>query len=89
MNIKTVSVSYGRKQNLGDFSSANIECTLWADIEEGEDMHEAMSKHWECAKNNVKSHLLPLTKTNGSTTVKNLFLGLPVELKKVTEGEAK
>ena len=31
--VKTVSVHYGRKQNLGDFNSANVECTVWADVE--------------------------------------------------------
>lgn len=86
MNIKTVSVTYERKQNLGDFSSANVGCTLWADVEEGEDLHQVMNGLWVMAKNNVKAQLLPLTKNNGSMTVENLFLGLPIELQSISRG---
>lgn len=78
--IKTVSVTYDRKQNLGDFSSANVGCTIWADVEENEDMDAAMKALWVMAKENVKAQLLPLTaKQNGaSVRVEELFLGLPV-----------
>jgi hypothetical protein len=76
--VKTVSVTYERKQNLGDFSSANVGCTIWADCEEGEDLDQAMHNLWEMAKANVKTQLLPLTKGNGSVSVEKLFLGLPV-----------
>ncbi len=78
--IKTVSVNYERKQNLGDFSSATVGCTLWADVEPGEDLNQAMHDLWECAKNNVKTQLLPLTGKNGSMKVQEAFLGLPVEI---------
>ncbi len=30
--IKTVSVTYGRKANLGDYNSADVECSVWADV---------------------------------------------------------
>lgn len=77
--VKTVSVTYERKQNLGDFSSANVGCTIWADVEDGEDLDQAMHNLWEMAKANVKMQLLPLTKNNGgSVNVEKLFLGLPV-----------
>lgn len=36
MQLKTVSVTYGRKINLGDYNSATVDCTLWADLDEGE-----------------------------------------------------
>lgn len=79
--LKTVSVTYDRKQNLGDFSSANVGCTIWADVEENEDMDAAMKALWAMAKENVKAQLLPLTaKQNGaSVRVEELFLGLPVQ----------
>ena len=76
--IKTVSVTYERKQNLGDYSSANIGCTVWADVEEGEDLDLAMRNLWEMAKANVKQQLVPLTKSGASMNVETLFLGLPV-----------
>ena len=34
--IKTASFTYGRKINLGDYNSVNLECTLWCDIGPGE-----------------------------------------------------
>jgi hypothetical protein len=79
--IKTVSVTYGRKVNLGDFSSATVDCTVWADVEDGEDLDGAMKALWGMAKENVKTQILPLVKNgNGSMNVKEAFLGLPVEL---------
>jgi hypothetical protein len=82
MIVKTVSVHYGRKVNLGDFNSANIECTVWADVEEGEDLHGTMTALWGMAKENVKAQVKPLVKDGngkGSTDVKEFFLGLPIQ----------
>ncbi len=77
--VKTVSVTYGRKQNLGDFSSANVECSVWADVKEEEDLNAVMSDLWGMAKNNVKAQLLPLLpKNGGNIIVEEMFLGLPI-----------
>jgi len=35
--VKTVSVNYERKLNLGDYNSATVGCTVWADVKEEED----------------------------------------------------
>jgi hypothetical protein len=32
VRIKTIAVTYGRKFNLGDYNSLNIEVSAWADI---------------------------------------------------------
>lgn len=77
--VKTVSVAYERKHNLGDYSSATVGCTVWADVEEGEDLDAAMRALWGMAKENVRTQLLPLTKTGASIDIKQAFLGLPVE----------
>jgi hypothetical protein len=42
MKVKTISVTYGRKINLGDYNSAEIGLTLWADLDEHEDHEEAV-----------------------------------------------
>jgi hypothetical protein len=77
--IKTVSVTYGRKFNLGDYNSATIDCTLWADVDEGENLDQAMHDLWSCAKENVKAQSLPLLNKNGSNSnIKEAFLGLPI-----------
>ena len=85
MNIKTVSVTYERKQNLGDYNSANVGCTIWADVREDEDLHLTMTGLWDMAKANVKAQLLPLAKNNGATNVEQLFLGLPIEFAAAAE----
>lgn len=76
MQIKTVSVKYARKQNLGDFCSADIECSLWADVSPEDDEAAVMEALWTMAKANVKAQLVPLT--SKSTTVRDFYLGLPV-----------
>lgn len=79
--VKTVSVNYERKLNLGDYNSATVGCTVWADVKEEEDLDQAMKDLWECAKNNVKAQVLPLDNKNGaSLKVQEFFLGLPSEL---------
>jgi hypothetical protein len=79
MKVKTVSVTYGRKANLGDYNSATVDCTLWADVDETDDLDQVMHGLWECAKTNVKAQLLPiLNKNGGSINAQEFFLGLPV-----------
>jgi hypothetical protein len=36
VKVKTVSITYERKINLGDYNSATIGLTLWADVDEDE-----------------------------------------------------
>lgn len=81
MQIKTISVTYDRKHNLGDFSSANIGVTVWADLEPGEDAAQATRALFDQAKAHVKEQLLPLTaKQNGANArMQETFLGQPVQ----------
>lgn len=86
MNIKTVSVTYGRKFNLGDYNSANVEISIWAELEEGDSEAEATAALWEMAKNNVKAQALPLVQKN-EARVTDIYLGLPVELRQAINGK--
>ena len=75
--VKTVSVTYDRKINLGDFNSASVGITIWADVEEGDDLDAAMSALWAMATANVKAkagEFYPQMKVQTGKT----FLGLPV-----------
>lgn len=74
MNVKTVSVTYGRKVNLGDYNSASVDCTIWADVKEDENLDTVMHELWGMAKENVKAQVQP------NANVKEFFLGLPSEL---------
>lgn len=78
--ITTVSVTYGRKVNLGDYNSAHVEISIWADVTEEDDLDAMMRQLWAMSKQNVKSQLLPLT-SNHQAKVEQAFLGLPQELR--------
>mgnify|MGYP001617990541 CR=1 FL=1 len=79
VSVKTASVSYERKLNLGDYNSAAIGCTLWADVEPGDDLDAAMKSLWAMAKENVRAQAIPLTaKANGNMKIEETYLGLPL-----------
>lgn len=82
MIIKTISVTYGRKHNLGDFSSANASITLWADLEEGDSEEAATLALREMARNNVMNELGRVDQRLKAKT-ENLFMGLPAELQEM------
>ena len=75
--VKTVSVTYDRKINLGDYNSAAVGITIWADVEEGEDLDAAMHALWNMATDNVKAKAETFKKNIAAEAV-NLFLGLPL-----------
>lgn len=77
MQLDKVSVKYGRKVNLGNFESANIEVSLWADLDEDDDEAEIMIQLWEMAKANVKAQIAPLAQGRINLDVEEIFLGLP------------
>lgn len=79
MKLKTVSVTYGRKFNLGDYNSATIDCTMWADLDDGDDESAVMGALWAMAKNNVKAQSLPILKQQ-QDAAEQILLGLPPEL---------
>lgn len=88
-NIKTVSVTYERKLNLGDYNSATVGCTLWADVEQGDDLDAAMKSLWVMVKENVRVQALPLvSKANGNMKIEESYLGLPVESVEAKHGFA-
>lgn len=86
MIIKTVSVTYERKQNLGDFNSATAACSLWANLEPGEDLDASMRALWEMARANVKAQITGATGKN--IDYRATFMGLPVEQTPETSPES-
>lgn len=61
-HLKTVAVNYERKFNLGNYNSATIGFTAWADIAEEDDLDAATAAMWEYAKEQVKAQALPIIK---------------------------
>lgn len=88
MQLDKVAVTYGRKFNLGDYESAHIEISLWADLEEGDDEAAATEALREMARNHVMAEAARV-KTALQAKVENLFMGLPADVQKeilVAEG---
>lgn len=81
MKLKTVSVTYGRKLNLGDFNSVHSEVSLWADLEEGDDEATAAEALRSMARNQVMLELARVEQKLAAK-VEGIFAGLPIDVKK-------
>ncbi|WP_193200468.1 hypothetical protein [Nostoc sp. MG11] len=62
MEIKTISVTYQRKFNLGDYESLEIGCSLWGQIDPEEDAEGATQFLFQQAKASVKEAAMPVIK---------------------------
>jgi hypothetical protein len=60
MKFTTVSVSYSRKFNLGNFESLDLGCSLWAQVEDGEDADGITQFLYHQAKASVKQAAMPV-----------------------------
>jgi hypothetical protein len=87
MQLKSISVTYGRKLNLGDFNSVHSEITLWADLETGDDEAAATEALRQMARHQVVLELARIQPAL-EAKVQNIFAGLPVSVQKsITNGE--
>ena len=85
MRLKTISVTYGRKLNLGDYNSVHVETSLWADLDEGDDEASAAENLRQMARNQVTAEMARV-EPRLQARAQDLFMGLPVALQKaVTE----
>lgn len=86
MKLKTISVTYSRKLNLGDYNSVHSEVSLWADLDEGDDEATAAEALRTMARNQV---LLELSRVEQKLAAKvsNIFAGLPLSVKQQVNGE--
>jgi hypothetical protein len=70
MRVKTISVVYERKINLGDYNSATIGLTLWADVDDDEDhasvVTELQRQAREFARAEYRRLTRPETPANGT-----------------------
>jgi len=88
MQLKTISVTYGRKLNMGDYNSIHAEISLWADLEPDDDEAVAAEALRQMARNQV---MLELSRVQPALEAKaqNVFAGLPVSVQRaiVQNGE--
>ena len=77
MKITTISVSYQRKFNLGNYNSVDLGCSLWAqiDVEEDEDtcIHILQDKCREHVRNEYQRA------KNGSAPAELIRVNIPLE----------
>ena len=64
MKITTVSISYSRKFNLGQYESLDLSCSLWAQVDEEEDPDGVAQFLYNQAKASVKEAALPVLKAS-------------------------
>jgi hypothetical protein len=62
MNIKTISATYERKFNLGDYNSLNVGATAWADLDETENAQQVHQQLFDHVKDQVRETALPVVK---------------------------
>lgn len=86
MVLKTISTTYGRKLNLGDFNSVHIEMALWADLEEGDDEAAAAEALRQMARHQVMAEMARL-KPELEAKITDIFMGLPAAVREQLEVE--
>lgn len=62
MNVTTISVTYARTFNLGDYNSMRLEAAVSAELEVGDDPEQAQAALWAIAKDSVKAQAMPVLK---------------------------
>jgi hypothetical protein len=84
MKLTTISATYDRKLNLGDYNSAHIAMTLWADLEEGDDPAAAGEALRQMARHQVMVEMARI-KPELQAKVEGIFMGLPVSVRETME----
>ncbi len=83
MKTTTVSISYSRKFNLGNYESIELGCSLWAQVDEDEDPEAVTQFLYLQAKQAVKQAAMPVIKSSQyqQTIVKQQkrFMNQPIE----------
>ena len=60
MKVTTISVTYARTFNLGDYNSMRLETAVSADLDESDDPAQAQAALWAIAKDSVKAQAMPV-----------------------------
>jgi hypothetical protein len=78
--IKTISATYERKVNLGDYNSVHIGMTLWAELDEGDNEGEIGEGLRQMARNHVMVEMARLVPSL-AVKVQDVVMGLPISLR--------
>lgn len=80
MKLTTISATYDRKLNTGNYESAHIAMTLWADLEEGDDPAAAGEALRQMARHQVMAEMARI-KPELEAKVQDIFMGLPISVR--------
>lgn len=86
MKLTTISATYDRKLNLGDYNSVHIAMTLWADLEDGDDPALAADALRQMARHQVLAEMARI-KPELQAKVEGIFMGLPLATRELLEVE--
>lgn len=83
MKLACVTITYGRKINLGDYQSANLEVTLSATPEPGDTAASIEAALWKHAKAQVKAQaeILLASDRDKALKLERTFNGVPIDAK--------
>ncbi len=76
MQITKVTVGFGSTINLGNYNSARFDVQLEAELDEGEDVEQAVQQLHQQARDNVRRQALPIIRRN-SERLEDIFRHLP------------
>ncbi|MCR4294853.1 MAG: hypothetical protein NUW21_04915 [Elusimicrobia bacterium] len=62
MQVTSITVTYGRKLNLGNYSNANLEITIAANLDDDDTLDGVGAELWRVAKEQIRTQALPLLK---------------------------
>jgi hypothetical protein len=79
MKIKTISITYERKFNLGDYNSATCGCTAWADIADDEPVEPALTELREVCRESVRTQAAPLLGKQPNARTLETFAGKEIK----------
>ncbi|MCP6758423.1 MAG: hypothetical protein NHB32_06495 [Fischerella sp. CENA71] len=83
MKTTTVSISYSRKFNLGNYESIELGCSLWAQVDGDEDSEAVTQFLYLQAKQAVKEAAMPVIKASEYQQIKvkqqKRFMNEPIE----------
>lgn len=68
MKVTAISATYGRKHNLGNYNSVHVEVSMWADVDEDEDIAMAALDLRKMCRDEVKGELMRLVKDDAESS---------------------
>ena len=80
MIVRKITFKYGRRFNLGDFNSLELDVMPTVELEPDDDLDAVLKEVWEMCRKNIEHAARPIVAGKSDVTSQELFLGLPLEM---------